>query len=1298
MANKLNANGNNKLITNPMGKPIRGRNGDTSAPTVPTGLVASSITQTTFTLSWNASTDTSSITYLVFKNGVQTNSTASTSVNITGLTPGVTYSYTVKARDTSGNTSAASTALSVTTVAVVTPTPDSTAPTPPPTNLIASSITGTTLTLSWLAASDNVGVTGYNVYKNGSIIGTTNLLTFNVTGLVSANSYNFTVKAFDAAGNVSLPSNTLSVTTPDTIPPSAPVLSYTNVTDTSLDLSWTPSSDNVGIVSYTVYKDEISQAVLGPSVLTYPVSGLVPETSYAFMIEAKDAANNATSSNIALVTTNPVLVDGAAFLRFSFTLTEDSTVSAGLYNGVKLIRTLISNRKYVAGTHIEEIAAIDETGNPIASVVGLNVKVISNNVVDTWEGVLANTSAEKGGPTIHNGFLSFFFIAAHGPKVYYCQLYAEGPPSQHIFDVADPQHCRTLFPTEKDGTAQATVCVATDGNLVYWAGGDEFSNSRGMGYNNFVFATKVSDDKEFVFANGAPYQCVIGRKYISTIDMSHTKSWYSGIAVQKTGNFLFTSRKDDNLINVVNKTTGALIYANTITAPQGLTCDESGNLWVIAENVVRKYVVSPLGVLTYSGVQLSGLVRPLALSLTPDFSTIAIADGGTSQQVKAFNAVTTAPTWTLGQAGGYYVDATVANDKFFFNGDIVAPRYATSISFNTDGHLWVLDGGNYRVIHFDASRNYVEQIQAVAGSYHAWADQTDPTRVFSEYMEFKVDYSKPLAPNDGSWTFVKNWGATITDTMHNKFVTIRPVKLSNGRTYTLISVTSGGYFDVYELTADNKFRYTGVRQMAPTYAYQDIHNLFLKPDGLYMMQKKTVQSTAPCTYRKRPLTGFDASGNPIFGADVVVENIAVSDVNDPMWTGNSYNLRAGQFTSTGGLVVFDGNSQFENYHLGVIKNNEFIWRASRGTFRNYSGEFPNDGAFDVGNGVSYSGNVAVTIGPYILWGYHGEFWKGGPVTNKYNLYDDSGLLIKQFGVLGRDYEIMITKSAPKMAGNVFAVSMVTVNGKLYIYHNDEGQHSGVHKWELSNLSSIVRTNVPVELVNIAPDPNVVDLMGPLTRYTKQGASINGWVRNPSVDVPKSSTGWWELWSGIKTYDRLRNYDLWAAFYRSTAGSATLSKDLGVNDLASWGLSGDINFEGNTTNWDLSNFTETGIRGQFLEILDDAGKILFRFALRREMYLGVQVGAIYANNVLVGRGNELYLLRTYYEYFKHFDVRVVGSTMTFKYADFPEITIPKYDATASINKPTTVRFYFWENTQFLNQIVAFRDFTFYKSLS
>jgi chitodextrinase len=121
------------------------------------------------------------------------------------LVSGRTYTVTIRARDAAGNISPISSAISVTT-------PDTVVPTAP-TNLGSSNITTSGFRVSWTAATDNVAVTAYNVYRNGTYIATTGGTFFNFTGLAANTTYNITVLALDAAKNRSPLSAALSVKT-----------------------------------------------------------------------------------------------------------------------------------------------------------------------------------------------------------------------------------------------------------------------------------------------------------------------------------------------------------------------------------------------------------------------------------------------------------------------------------------------------------------------------------------------------------------------------------------------------------------------------------------------------------------------------------------------------------------------------------------------------------------------------------------------------------------------------------------------------------------------------------------------------------------------------------------------------------------------------------------------------------------------------------------------------------------------------------------------------------------------------
>ena len=96
--------------------------------------------------------------------------------------------------------------------AIWNPTADAQAPTAPA-NLVSSTKTTTTISLSWTGSTDNTAVTGYNVYMNGALKTTATGLTTAITGLTASTAYSFNVKAKDAAGNISATSNTLNVTT-----------------------------------------------------------------------------------------------------------------------------------------------------------------------------------------------------------------------------------------------------------------------------------------------------------------------------------------------------------------------------------------------------------------------------------------------------------------------------------------------------------------------------------------------------------------------------------------------------------------------------------------------------------------------------------------------------------------------------------------------------------------------------------------------------------------------------------------------------------------------------------------------------------------------------------------------------------------------------------------------------------------------------------------------------------------------------------------------------------------------------
>jgi GH18 family chitinase len=188
-----------------------GGGGDTTPPSAPTNLHATGTTSSSVSLAWTASTDNVAVTgYDVFRGSTKVATATTTSFTDSGLAASTTYTYTVKARDAAGNVSATSNQISATTQ----PAGGGDA-TPPsaPTNLHATGTTSSSVSLAWTASTDNVAVTGYDVFRGSTKVATATTTSFTDSGLAASTTYTYTVKARDAAGNVSAASNQISATT-----------------------------------------------------------------------------------------------------------------------------------------------------------------------------------------------------------------------------------------------------------------------------------------------------------------------------------------------------------------------------------------------------------------------------------------------------------------------------------------------------------------------------------------------------------------------------------------------------------------------------------------------------------------------------------------------------------------------------------------------------------------------------------------------------------------------------------------------------------------------------------------------------------------------------------------------------------------------------------------------------------------------------------------------------------------------------------------------------------------------------
>jgi chitodextrinase len=287
---------------------------------------------------------------------------------------------------------AASTLALLAVMAVLAPAPDNKPPTKPA-NMTVTGKTAWSVSLAWGASSDNSGQLTYKVVcSNGQSVNVPQAKT-SVTftaGLQHKGTFSFWVYAFDAAGNKSKNSNTVSATLPaDTIAPSAPVITATNVGPAHIALSWSATDDGSPLI-YRLFKDGVLFGQPGSATST-TVYLLEPETTYTFTAQARDSAGNwsplsapyavTTAAQDSSDTTPPSApsglwggpyADGSVEFQLNWTpSTDDVTPQAyivydvyinGVWTGVSVGTPHISEYG-VFGDNFIELIAVDQAGN-----------------------------------------------------------------------------------------------------------------------------------------------------------------------------------------------------------------------------------------------------------------------------------------------------------------------------------------------------------------------------------------------------------------------------------------------------------------------------------------------------------------------------------------------------------------------------------------------------------------------------------------------------------------------------------------------------------------------------------------------------------------------------------------------------------------------------------------------------------------------------------------------------------------------------------------------------------------------
>jgi len=732
----------------------------------------------------------------------------------------------------------------------------------------------------------------------------------------------------------------------------------------------------------------------------------------------------------------------------TISLPQAAMTSAGIYAADgRLVHTAWSGRAQPAGPVTVAWNGLDDDGRRVDASQAYVARLLAHHVRYVWEGVIGNTSAAMAGANIHRALDPIQDMAIDGTgNAFYVVGYNEQQSALHRFSVADPQHAIHLA---HDDYRNVFRYVATDGVLAYFAN---------IGKPSFVLALRVADGSEYRFPGGHPQPSgpAVNVSWQSVIDAGDADSPTappappSGLAVQRLGDSLFVAHAQANEIRVLDKRTGELRGRIEVAAPTGLAVAPDDSLWVLCQcragglPAVVRYRPSA-GKWRQELEITADLRNPVALAASPRDGLLVVADAGT-EQLQGFDAHG-AHLWSMGRAGGYGSNGPeVTVDKFWFS---FGPSY---IAFQPDGSFWVGDPANARNLHFSPQRVFIDQIMYLPKSYVATVDTADPTRVFSGFLEFKVDYSRPLPE---SWSLVRNWAVGLDQRYLGGMPGLRSVvALRNGRTYATLPRSDLKGSELAELTA------AGVR---PTNFPLDVGTR-LYADG--SLRSQVIAAGALSVYQ-RALIDFDAAGNPRWGDFQLLSRVGPLRDSDPYYHDVPVVVAANDVTYPdldSKLVVSFNPGRSPGFHLGALrsKGDGWMWRASpAGTWSlDRDGDIAfGGGVYELDRGVQYPGSIAMASGSQVIYGYHGEAWNGGQ-ANQWLHFFANGLFVGQFGrpvYPGRNK----LEALPECAGNAFSPSLVTVNGQLYLWHNDESVHSGVHRWHIAGADRLELLEAPI---------------------------------------------------------------------------------------------------------------------------------------------------------------------------------------------------------------------------------------------
>jgi glucose/arabinose dehydrogenase/PKD repeat protein len=458
---------------------------DRTLPTI-SGRTVSGITVSSAQINWTTNEpSTSRVEYgLTSSYGLSTALDSSLvtahSVALTGLAPNTTYNYRIRTIDAAGNERISGNATFRTAVDNVAPSV--------PSGLTATVVSTTQIDLSWNPSTDNVAVTGYRIFRDGTQVGTSTTTSFSDTGLSPGTPHVYAVRAVDAATNVSGPSGSATATTfsLDTTPPAvtvtAPSESAALLGTVTISAD---ASDNVGVVGVTFLVNNVvvgaGEDATSPYGVTWDTT-TVSDGTYTIVARARDAAGNVTDSPGVTVT---VANQQAAGLVAAYSFDQGAGSAATDSSGHGNTANLANGVAWVPGVHgdavsfdgvndyitIPNSASTDISGNALTLSMWINPRALTSGdsvVLGKFWNTTMTSPFYQYGLELGGGNRTDFFVGTpEGPRIAFGGTILPFDEWTHLAITFDGAQVRTYVNGNLVNTQALSATITARGNPMH---------------------------------------------------------------------------------------------------------------------------------------------------------------------------------------------------------------------------------------------------------------------------------------------------------------------------------------------------------------------------------------------------------------------------------------------------------------------------------------------------------------------------------------------------------------------------------------------------------------------------------------------------------------------------------------------------------------------------------------------------------------------------------------------------------------------------------------------------------------